>query len=325
MGVVYYIVNLCLSVAQIQSQATTINTMKDLNRLSITKASGKTELFAPEKLKHSLTRSGASVEEVQSILARIQEQLYTGISTKKIYKNALRLLRKERKPLAARYKLKSAIMELGPSGFPFEKFVAAILQQQGYQTQTGIIVQGKCVKHEVDVIAERGEYHCMIECKYHNHPGTVCDVKIPLYIHSRFKDVEASWVQLPGHGIKLHQGWLVTNTCFTTDAIQYGTCVGLNLLGWNYPDKNSLNNQIERVGLYPLTCLTTLSKTEKQNLLQNNVVLCREIKDDPSLLKRSGIDPSKAARILEEANQLCNKISNIGNSDSATRAKGIYE
>ena len=279
--------------------------------ITITKASGQPAVFDPQKLKHSLLRSGASAEQIQTILGKIEDRLYPGITTKKIYQAAFKLLRRQSRPVAARYKLKSAIMELGPSGFPFEKYVAAILQQQGYQTQTGVLVQGKCVKHEVDVIAQKDEHHIMIECKYHNRPGTVCDVKIPLYIQSRFKDVEASWMMLPGHEIRLHQGWVVTNTKFTTDAIQFGTCAGLHLLGWDYPQNKSLNKQIERLGLYPITCLTTLSKTEKQMLLNNKIVLCSELCDSPSLLKQAGVSEPRIKKVLEEAQELCQK--KIGN------------
>ena len=229
------------------------------------------------------------------------------MTTKKIYEKAFKLLRKERKPLAARYKLKSAIMELGPSGFPFEMYVAAVLQQQGYKTQTGVLVKGKCVMHEVDVIAEKGEYHCMIECKYHNHPGTVCDVKIPLYIHSRFKDVEASWVQLPGHEIKLHQGWVVTNTRFSSDAIQYGICTGLNLAGWNYPQNGSLNKLIDSLSLYPITCLHSLTAAEKQQLLNVQIILCKDICNNERLLLSTGIAQNRIGVIMKEAKLLCDQ------------------
>ena len=280
---------------------------KNQTGISITKASGEIAPFSPVKLQRSLLRSGASDEQVQHILQKIEGWLYPGISTKKIYQYAFKLLRKQSKPLAARYKLKKAIMELGPSGFPFEKYIAAILAQQGYQTKTGVTLEGNCVKHEVDIIAEMGSHHFMIECKYHNRSGMICDVKIPLYIHSRFKDVEASWVKLPGHEMKFHQGWVVTNTRFTIDAIQYGNCIGLHLVGWNYPQKNSLNEQIERLGLYPLTCLTTLSKKEKQNLLDKNVVLCREIGENPVLLKQAGVSEKSITVILVEAEQLCRK------------------
>jgi Holliday junction resolvase len=196
-------------------------------------------------------------------------------------------------------------MELGPSGYPFEKFIGEILKQQGYSVTVGVIVKGRCVYHEVDVIAEKDHHHFMIECKYHNQPGTVSNVKIPLYIQSRFKDIEQQWLQLPDHANKFHQGWVVTNTRFTDDAIQYGNCVGLHMMGWDYPRKHSLKAQIDMLELYPITCLSTLTKIEKQQLLDKNIVLCKEICDHEYHLSDIGIKPSRIPKILAEGHQLC--------------------
>ena len=282
--------------------------MNSHKHIAVTKASGHSEPFDEKKLKRSMLRAGAGEQQAKRILSQIRELLYDGISTKQIYSAAFKLLRKSALPIASRYKLKMAIMELGPSGFPFEKYVAAILQAQGFKTQTGVLVKGLCVKHEVDVVAEKDNHHYMVECKYHNNRGTVCDVKIPLYINSRFKDVEASWIKLPGHEIKLHQGWVVTNTKFTSDAIQYGTCAGLNLIGWDYPHDRSLNQLIEKLGVYPLTSMTTLSRSEKQKLLETGIVLCRDILDRPDLLDQLHITKERIRIISTEANSICAKL-----------------
>lgn len=199
-------------------------------------------------------------------------------------------------------------MELGPSGFPFEKYFAAILQHMGYSVQTGVILQGACVKHEVDVIAEKENQHEMVECKFHQQQGTFCNVKTPLYIHSRFKDVEAGFDNSSSKNKTLHQGWVVTNTRFTTDAIQYGTCAGLKLMGWNYPYGNSLNDLIDKTGLYPLTALTSITKKEKQTLLRHDIVLCKEIINKPGILKQVAIAQTKHKAILQEAEELCKNI-----------------
>ncbi len=68
-------------------------------------------------------------------------------------------------------------MELGDTGYPFEKFVAALLRSEGYETKVGVIVQGHCVTHEVDVVAENDRHHYMCECKFHNSQGRFCNVK----------------------------------------------------------------------------------------------------------------------------------------------------
>ncbi len=286
--------------------------MEKTNKIFITKASGESVPFSAEKLKCSLEKAGTNEDEIDKIIKEISNCLYEGMTTKKIYKITFNMLKGSSRHLAAKYHLKQAIMELGPSGYPFEKYIAEILRYQGYKTTVGETVEGKCVNHEIDVIAELDHQHFMIECKYHNQSGTFSDVKIPLYIQARFKDVEAQWLKLPGHGTKFHQGWVVTNTRFSSDAIQYGNCAGLKLLGWDYPIKTGLKELIDTLGLYPITCLTTLTKTEKQNLLEKKIVLCKELRDNEQYLVQAGINPTRIKNILEESTQLCKHLIESG-------------
>lgn len=285
--------------------------MKD--NITVTKASGEKTGFSEERLYNSLLKAGANDAQIDEIIEQIKGELYDGISTKKIYKMAFSLLKQNERHLAARYHLKRAIMELGPSGYPFEQFIGEILKYQGYDVQVGKIVPGQCVNHEIDVIALKNDNHFMVECKYHNQPGIFCDVKIPLYIQARFKDVEAQWIKLPGHGTKFHQGWVCTNTRFSTDAVQYGTCAGLRLISWDYPQKESLKEQIDSLGLYPITCLTSLSNYEKKQLLDCKIVLCKQICEDQNQLIQIGITGQRLKVIITEGHQLCKKIMENGN------------
>lgn len=282
--------------------------MKKKKDILITKASGDKVPFIEEKLSRSLSRAGADEMQIREIIKEVSGQLYEGISTKKLYHLAFSKLKEKSKHLAARYHLKHGIMELGPSGYAFEKYIGEILKYQGYSVEVGVIVKGKCVNHEIDVIALTNHHHFMIECKYHNQRGIICDVKIPLYINSRFKDVEAEWIKLPGHDKLIHQGWVVTNTKFSTDAIQYANCSGLKLLGWDYPAKGSLKDIIDDLGLYPVTCLTTLSKAEKIKLLNSKIVLCTEICHNPQLLYDLGMNDAKVKRVLDEGQMLCRNL-----------------
>lgn len=275
--------------------------------INIIKHSGESAIFDVKRLKNSLERSGAKDDLINEIIKEVETSLYEGISTKEIYKKAFSILRKNARPSAARYKLKKAIMELGPTGYPFEKFVGEILSHQGFETQVGVIVKGHCVNHEVDVVAEKDDKHFMVECKFHSQHNRHCDVKIPLYIQSRFKDVEKQWKSKPGHETKFHQGWIFTNTRFTTDAIQYGNCAGLMLIGWDYPKKGGLKDRIDVSGLHPVTCLTTLSKQEKQKLLDRNKVLCMDICEQPDILNVIGIKDNRHHKIMSEAHELCQK------------------
>ncbi len=281
-----------------------------MNAIFITKASGETCKFSEEKIRKSLSRAGATVEQADVIMKEVGANLYEGMSTKKIYRLAFNLLRGKSRHIAARYHLKQAIMELGPSGFPFETFMAELLNAEGYKTKTGQIVQGKCVSHEIDVIAEKEEHVYMIECKYHNQRGKFSDVQIPLYIQSRFKDVEAQWLKNPQYASKAMKGWVVTNTRFSIDAILYGTCSGLTLLGWDYPLRGGLKDRVDLLGLYPVTCLTSLTKAEKQRLLERKIVLCKEICHNQHLLEAAGIKKARIPTVMKEAQQLCEYVLN---------------
>lgn len=272
----------------------------------ITKSSGEKVKFSLEKLRSSLKRTGADKETIDQIIDNVRDELYQGISTKEIYNRAFALLKKKKSYLASKYKLKKAIYELGPTGFPFERFVSAILKYSGYNTEVGKTLQGKCVAHEVDVIANKNNETTIIECKFHGEQGLNCNVKIPLYINSRYQDIKTHWEANPKNNTILTNGWLVTNTRFTEDALQYGNCCGLYLLSWDYPNGNGLKDRIDRLGLYPITVSTLLTNREKQFLLSRDIVLCRELIGDVFYLDHLGISELRKEKILNEISQLCN-------------------
>jgi len=277
-----------------------------MNNIKIVKAFGEKELFSEQKLRRSLSRSGVDEDVITSVVEEVVSHLRDGMHTKEIYKQAFDLLKQYSAPHAARYRLKHAINNLGPSGFPFELYIAALFKYEGYDVQTGVIAEGHCVKHEIDVIAQKEKFHFLIECKFHNSQGIHSDIKIPLYIQSRFIDVTAKWKLLPAHESKIHQAWLVTNTRFTEDAITYGNCMGITLISWNYPAGKSLRDWVNKSGLHPLTCLTTLTGHEKQYLLEQKNVLCKDIINNPLILNGAGIkNQSRIDRVLNEAKQVC--------------------
>lgn len=276
------------------------------NKISVIKASGNKEEFSVEKLKNSLKRSHATDDEVKNIINAILPKLYEGITTKTIYKEAFRLLRGYSRSKASRYNLKRGLMEFGPTGFPFERFMGEIFKAWNYAVQIDVTVQGKCVPHEIDVIAKRPDEIIYVECKYRNQQEYSVDIKNPLYIFARFQDVLDNGLLEDER--KIFQGYIATNTKFTDDAITYGTCKNLKLISWNYPNGNSLKDIVDKSGLYPLTCLTTLTKYEKQTLLKKGHILIREIIEQSDLLKNIGIKEVRIENIKNEGRQLCQYV-----------------
>ncbi len=274
--------------------------------INIIKHSGEIEAFNINKLIRSLRHSKVNENTVIQIAREIESHLQEGMTTKQIYEMAYNMLKNKSRSSSARYKLKKAIMQLGPTGYPFEKYIGKILEHEGFKTDIGVVMQGHCITHEVDVTALKDNNHFLIECKFHSDQGRFCNVKTPLYIHSRFKDLEKQWLKHQDHSLKFHKGWVYTNTRFSVDAIKYGVCSGLGLVSWNYPTSNNLKSRIDASGLHPLTCLTSLTKREKQGLLNKGIVLCKELCDAPHLLETMGIKELQLKSIIKEANELCN-------------------
>jgi hypothetical protein len=274
--------------------------------IEVTKASGEREPFDVSKLEHSLKRAGAAREDIDAIVDYIEGELVNGISTQKIYKSAFHKLREISTGHAARYRIKEALFELGPSGYPFERFVAEMLHRKGFETKVSVIMQGQCVTHEVDVLAQKEQIQYMIECKFHNRPGYKCDVKVPLYIRSRFEDI-FNHRKNNGYGHIQHKGWVVTNTRFSSDALEYGTCVGLEMLSWNHPRGAAIRDFVDEVQLHPITTLVELTSKNKRALIERDVIFCTDLVNNPDILEQIGISSRKAKQIINEAQQICRK------------------
>lgn len=284
------------------------------NGIYIIKASGEKAEFDPHKLLRSLRRAGAGRERADAIARAVAREIREGMTTKEIYQLAHRMLRKERHSAAARYSLKQALLALGPSGFPFEQFIAKLLEADGYSVETGLLRKGRCITHEIDVLARDDSRVLFGECKYHQRQSLISDVKVPLYIHSRFLDLQAGFFSEPEWKDFTIEGWIFTNTRFTDDALQYGRCAGLHLISWDTPFDYGLRDWVDRTGLHPLSCLTTLTRREKESLLENKIVLTKELLAHPDMLDMIRLAPARKRGVLEEAEQLCTALTEKNNS-----------
>jgi Holliday junction resolvase len=241
----------------------------------IVKASGETEKFDSEKIKRTCMKAGASEELANKIAKEVENKSYDRISTKEILHITLSLLKKEKPMVAARYDLKGAIFRLGPAGFTFEHLVAEILKEYEYGTKVHTIIRGGCVSHEIDIIATKENNNYMVECKYHNIPGLYTGLREALYTYARFLDLQDGFKS--GLCRKFNQPWLVCNTKFSEDAVQYANCKDMRLIGWNYPANQGLEYMIEKNKLYPITMLRKLDGESLEKLANANLLLIKDL------------------------------------------------
>lgn len=266
--------------------------------VQVIKATGEKEPFSENKVRISIKRAGLPNELEEKILEHVRSKLYENIPTSEIYSHITEFLDQTHHSFdKSKYSLKQAIMGLGPTGYPFEGFISRLLEKEGYQTEIDKILQGKCVSHEIDVLAEKDGRRIAIEVKYHNLPGTRTDIHVALYTKARFDDVKEK--------NNIQEVWLMTNTKATTDAIDYSNCVGMKIISWSYPANDSLRDLIEKYKLFPISAISTLSQSHKQQLLEQKIILCEDILKNPASLDILTLPNDKKENVLSEAKFIC--------------------
>ena len=223
------------------------------------------------------------------------------MSTLELSKKTTQYLERESLLIAAKYNLKNAIMQLGPAGFLFEEYIAAILREYGYRAKVGQMLKGKCVSHEIDVLAQKDNKHYFIEVKYHNSRGIKSDVQVAMYMYARFLDIKQAHEEFESPE-KIHQAWLITNTKFTSKAIRYANCMGVRMTGWRHPKGESLEDLIVKKALYPVTVLPSVNKFVREQFALERLMFVRDLLgySPEELARKFGLYSKTARNVMKE-------------------------
>lgn len=258
--------------------------------INVTKMSGEKEPYSEEKVMSSMKRTGVREELRPVILEHVRKRLYPDIKTTEIYSSIREFLHDKDISASIKFNLKQAIFDLGPTGFPFEKYLSRIFEHQGYTVQVDIIMEGECIRHEVDLLLEKEGKREIVEAKFHNMQGVKTDIHVLLYTYARFLDLKDK-----NH---LDNVWVITNTKLSGDSIEYAKCKNINVIAWSYPAEGNLQDRIENAKLYPVTILD-LSHREKKQLLDNGYTLCQDLLNIPEseLMDLLEIDKERLSQI----------------------------
>ncbi|MFC1685423.1 restriction endonuclease [Nanoarchaeota archaeon] len=261
--------------------------------VNIIKSNGDIQRYNPHKLKNSLMNAGADKNTAMKILGKVERMIYNKMTTKELFKFAFKEFRQMHPYIGLKYDLRNAIMRLGPKGFAFEKLVSMILKKKGFDVEMNRYVKGKHVTHEIDITAKKGERVLMVEAKYHNKPWIFSSIQTALYVYARFLDVQSEFTR----------PMIVVNTKFSRQSKQYAKGVGMYLMGWKYPEGDSLEQNIEKLGVYPITMLRCINREQTQMLLKSKVVLIETLanKTPKELVKLLRVSHKKAEKILHDS------------------------
>jgi len=276
-----------------------------MTRVQIVKEDGEKEAFDAEKLCYSIEQSGAPADLAKNVCSAVEQKVTPEVTTTQIFRQALGYLIKEDLEVSVRYSLRRAVSALGPAGFLFEQYLEALMQAHGYETERNVMMQGKCVDHEVDIVARKGNKVCLIEAKYRNEAGGKTHINDVMYADARLIDIASQ------HSEKTfdedhYQMWVMTNTKFTEKAITYGRCRRMKIIGWNYPGQGNLAEMIVDKRLYPVTVLPSVSHFEREQFAKQQMILVRDLLPYGvgQMINDLGIPPQIAEKIIAEASQL---------------------
>ncbi len=266
---------------------------------------GEREPFSLVKVLRSARRAGASKDLAQKVALEIEKIVYPGIKTSEIFRKVHQFLKKEDKQSSLRFSLKEAMRKLGPSGFPFEKYIGEIFSAHKYEVSLNRKIKGKFALHEIDFLARNKEKLYIGECKFRIFPGEKIDLAIVLAFYAKFLDLKnGNYFNLPRNVVL--KPILVTNAKFSSQAIRYANGMEIELLGWRHPPSRGLEFMIEAEQLYPITILPSFKGYLMEACSQARLMFARD------MLKRSsgeiageiGIDENKLSPLVKEAKTL---------------------
>lgn len=251
---------------------------RNAGRIMVVKMDGEKEPYDSKKLSRSLRRSGADNETIDNILEKVEKKkLHDGIKTKELFSFIHKELDKTRPGVSLKYDLKQAMAEMRiHGGYTFEKFVGLLMKKLGYGVKVNPIIKGKHVTHEIDVSAEKGKEKLMVEVKHRVKSGERESIQTALYVYARYLELED----------KFTKPMLVTNAKFSNQVKKYAKGVGLELMGWRYPAKNSLEDNIARYKIYPITALS-MSEKQKKEYLEEGILTIQQLKEKKKISSKT--------------------------------------
>jgi len=255
----------------------------------VTKADGSKQGFDREKVFRTCLRLHATPERAQQVADKVEEKAYDGISTKKILHLIFHYLSKHEPELKYQIDLREAVSKLR-SKPDFEIFVGMLLQEYGYRVLMNQIISGRCVDHEIDVIAVKDPEVMYVEVKHHREQHTYTGLDIFLKANSTYEDLKSGY----GKGnnmLEFTRGMVVCNTKVSDLAMRYAKCQGIGHIGWRAPEDRGLEQMIEEKKMYPVTILKELSPTVEAKLGDVGIIILKQlaVKDVKELAKSTGL------------------------------------
>ncbi|MFH1623186.1 MAG: ATP cone domain-containing protein [Candidatus Aenigmatarchaeota archaeon] len=247
--------------------------------ISVTKFDGRLQPFDRAKIARTCVRMGADPAFAEEVANRVEAAAYEGITTKKIMQMIFANLRRRMPEVRHRIDLRTAISLMRPKP-DFELFVAMILREYGYKVRSNRFLQGRCIEHEIDAVAENGKDVFYVEVKHHFNAHTYTGLDVFLQARAAFEDLEGGY-RAGRHRTPFTKAMLVTNAKMSEHALRYADCRGIRYVSWEAPADRSLARVIDEKKLYPVTLLRGLRPDAQDRLADAGIITLRQLVETP--------------------------------------------
>jgi len=270
----------------------------------VTKFDGSEQPFDKQKIVRTCLRMHASPDQAQAVANKIEKKLYDGMPTKEIMRMIFSYLKEYRPEVKHEIDLRESISLLRPKP-DFEHFIALLLSEYGYEVETNQIVMGKCVEHEIDIIARKDNSTIYIEIKHHFQSHTYTGVGILLEAKATFDDLKEGYL-LRKNNYNFSRAMVVCNTKISDHGKRYADCSGIDYLGWKSPEEKGIESMILEKKFYPITFLKTLKRGELERLGNADILTLKQLveMDVDKIRKKTGMSKSRILLILRAAREV---------------------
>lgn len=243
----------------------------------IKKQDGRIEEFDPQRVLKICKRIGVEEKLAKEVLKKVERTIKDYDDTNKIAK-----IIQESLPLkqSILYGLRDGVAALQPE--KFELYVKEVLNAHGYLCIWNMIIPGKYVEHQVDIVATKGDEMFLVECKHHANSHRDCGLGEVLQVQARLEDIRDGYKEKINRN-DFKKAWLITNTKFSEHAKRYAAGKEIILSGWRYKIGNSLNELIQKKKVFPVTVLG-LTPQLISFCMQENILTIQQFRGNKELI-----------------------------------------
>jgi hypothetical protein len=140
--------------------------------------------------------------------------------------------------------------------------------------------------------------------KYRNDFKSKTHINQVMYADAKVQDIKRRAI-IDGDTREFYE-WVVTNTQFTNNAINYVQHREMQLMGWDFPKYINLKKIVFERDLYPVTTIPSITKKALKKFSLDGIILVKQLigLDIDQFMQRYDLSHTLAKKLVREIKEL---------------------